>query len=145
MPPLDIRQRAIALLDQLPQNKLAAVVQLLEVLAEPVPQAQANPGEAPLLAIIQWQLPAPEQSRLDDLRDAQRAAQEGQRCEWGELTDAEHQELLHYEDRLEQHRVERLEALIALAKLRNLDLISLNQQFSSPAQPFNAACSTLLL
>ena len=130
MPPLDIRQRAIALLDQLPQNKLAAVVQLLEVLAEPVPQTLARSEETPLLAIIQWQLPAPEQSRLDDLRD---------RCEWGELSDAEHQELLHYEDRLEQHRVERLEALMALAKLRNLDLISLNQQFSSPAQPFNAA------
>ncbi|MFQ4138506.1 hypothetical protein PGN35_019520 [Nodosilinea sp. PGN35] len=130
MPPLDIRQRAIALLDQLPQNKLAAVVQLLEVLAEPAPQTLASSEEARLLAVIQWQLPAPEQNRLDDLRD---------KCEWGELTDAEHQELLHYEDRLEQHHVERLEALIALAKLRNLDLISLNQQFSSPAQPFNAA------
>ncbi|MFZ4678186.1 MAG: hypothetical protein ACOYM4_21250 [Nodosilinea sp.] len=108
MPSLDIRQRAIALLDQLPQNKLAAVVQLLEVLAEPAPQTPANPAETPLIAIIQWQLPASEQSRLDDLRD---------QCEWGELSAAEHQELLHYEDRLEQHRVERLEALISTAKL----------------------------
>lgn len=130
MSPLDIRQRAIALLDQLPQNKLVAVVQLLEVLAEPTPQTLASPEEASLLSVIQWQLPAPEQSRLDDLRD---------RCEWDELSEAEHQELLSYEDRLEQHRVERLEALIALAKLRKLDLISLNQQFSSHAQPFNAA------
>ncbi|MBE9140851.1 hypothetical protein IQ254_27245 [Nodosilinea sp. LEGE 07088] len=136
MPPIDIRQRAIALLDQLPQNKLAAVVQLLEVLAESTPQIPASSEEAPLLAVIQWQLTAPEQSRLDDLRD---------RCEWGELTNAEHQELLHYEDRLEQNRVEHLEALIALAKLRNLDLISLNQRFSSPMQSFNAACSALLL
>ncbi len=130
MPPLDIRQRAITLLDQLPQNKLVVVVQLLEVLAETAPQTPTNSAEAPLLATIQWQLPISEQSRLDDLRD---------RCEWGELSDAEHQELLSYEDRLEHHRVERLEALIALAKLRNLDLISLNQQFSSHAQPFNAA------
>lgn len=129
MPPIDIRQRAIALLDQLPQNKLAAVVQLLEVLAEPASQT-ANPDEAPLLAIIQWQLPALEQSRLDDLRD---------RCEWGELSEAEHQQLIHYEDRLEQHRVERLEALMNLAKLRNLDLLSLNRQLSPQAQPFNAA------
>jgi len=91
MPPLDIRQRAIALLDQLPQNKLVAVVQLLEVLAEPAPQTPTNPDEAPLLAIIQWQLPPLEQSRLDDLR------------EWGELSEAEHQQLIHYEDRLEQH------------------------------------------
>ena len=105
-------------------------MQLLEVLAEPAPQTPANSVEAPLLAVIQWQLPVPEQSRLDDLRD---------RCEWAELTDTEHQELLHYEDRLEQHRVERLEALIALAKLRNLDLINLNQQVSSSAQPINAA------
>lgn len=130
MPPLDIRQRAISLIDQLPQNKLAAVVQLLEVLAEPAPQTSVNSEEASLLAIIQWQLPTSEQTRLDDLRD---------RCEWGELSDAEHQELLRYEDCLEQHRVERLEALMALARLRNLDLLSLNQQFSSHAQPFNAA------
>jgi hypothetical protein len=53
MPPLDIRQRAIALLNQLPQNKLAAVVQLLEVLAEPAPQTPASSEEAPLLAVIQ--------------------------------------------------------------------------------------------
>ncbi|MFQ4140496.1 hypothetical protein PGN35_029690 [Nodosilinea sp. PGN35] len=119
MPPLDIRQRAIALLDQLPQNKLAAVVQLLEVLAEPAPQTSANPEEAPLLAVIQWQLPTSEQSRLDDLRD---------KCEWGELTDTEHKELLHYEDCLEHHRVERLEAFIALAKLRNLGLVEPNQR-----------------
>lgn len=69
MPPLDIRQRAIALLDQLPQNKLAAVVQLLEVLTEPAHQTLDNPVEAPLLAIIQWQLIAPEQSRPSDMRN----------------------------------------------------------------------------
>ena len=107
MPPLDIRQRAIALLDQLLQNKLTAVVQLLEVLTEPAHQTLDNPDESPLLAIIQWQLTAPEQSRLNDLRN---------RCEWGELSDAEHQELLRYEDPLEHHQVERLEALLALAK-----------------------------
>jgi len=47
-----------------------------------------------------------------------------ERCEWGQLSEAEHQELLQCEDRLEQDRAERLEALINLAKLRNLDLIS---------------------
>jgi len=130
MSPIDIRQQAIALLDQLPQYKLAVVVQLLEVLAEPTPQPSANPEEAQLLAVIQQHLPEPEQARLDDLRD---------RCEWGELSDAEHQELIRYEDLLEQHRVERLEALMNLAKLRNLDLLSLNRQLSTQAQPFNAA------
>jgi hypothetical protein len=118
MPPLDIRQRAIALLDQLPQNKLAAVVQLLEVLADPAPQTPANPDEARLLEVIQRQLPTAEQARLDDLRN---------QCEWGEFSEDEHQELIHYEDLLEQYRVERLAALMSLAKLRNLDIISLNQ------------------
>jgi len=87
----------------------------VEVLAEPVPQTLASSEEAPLLAIIQWQLPTSEQSRLDDLRD---------RCEWGTLPESEHQGLIRDEDLLEQHRVKRLEAL---AKLRNLDIISLNQ------------------
>lgn len=64
---------------------------------------------------------------------------DGQRCEWGELTEAEHQELIRYEDLLEQHRVERLEALMELAKLRNLDLVTLNQQVSPQSHPFNAA------
>jgi hypothetical protein len=121
MLPPDIRQHAIALLNQLPHNKLIAVVQLLEVLAESVPQTPANPEEAQLLEIIQWHLASTEQARLDDLRD---------RCEWGELSEAEHQELIRYEDQLEQHRVERLEALMKLARLRNLDLATLNQQFS---------------
>lgn len=56
-----------------------------------------------------------DQARLENLR---------QRCKWGELSEAEHQELIQYEDSLEQDRVERLEALMNLAKLRNLDLIS---------------------
>ena len=114
----DLRQRVIALLDQLPQTKLVAVVQLLEVLAEPIsqsPDAQkpANPEEAQWLAVIQRPLAHFDQARLGDLR---------QRCEWGQLSEAEHQELLQYEDQLEQDRAERLEALMNLAKLRNLDL-----------------------
>ncbi|PSN12592.1 hypothetical protein C7293_19550 [filamentous cyanobacterium CCT1] len=114
MPPVDIRQRAISLIEQLPQSKLAAVVQLLEVLTEPTSQSVANGDETHLLEIIQRRLPEAEQARLNELRDAQRAALDGQRCEWGELTEAEHQELIRYEDLLEQHRVERLEALIEL-------------------------------
>jgi hypothetical protein len=129
MPPVDIRQRAISLIEQLPQNKLAAVVQLLEILTEPTSQSAANVEESRLLEIIQRRLPENEQARLNELRD---------RCEWGNLTEAEHQELIRYEDRLEQHRVERLEALMELAKLRNLDLVTLNQQVSA-FHPSNAA------
>ncbi|MBD2424774.1 hypothetical protein [Phormidium sp. FACHB-1136] len=115
----DIRQRAMALLDQLPHTKLAAVVQLLEVLAEPIsPPSESHPsGDF-------------DQARLEDLRE---------RCEWCELSEAEHQELIQYEDRLEQDRAERLEALMNLAKLRNLDLSSLNRQLVSSAPPFHVA------
>jgi len=60
------------------------------------------------------------------------------RCEWGELTDIEREELTQYEDRLEQWRVERLEALIELAKLKNIDLPTLNRRFVSESQPFHA-------
>jgi hypothetical protein len=130
MPPINIRQRAISLIEQLPQSKLAAVVQLLEVLTEPTSQSVANADETYLLEVIQRRLPKAEQARLNELRD---------RCEWGELTEAEHQELICYEDLVEQHRVERLEALIELAKLRNVDLVTLNQQVSPQSHPFNAA------
>jgi hypothetical protein len=46
-----------------------------------------------------------------------------------EITDAEHQELLVYIDRVEQQDVERAEALIKLAQLRQVDLKILIQEF----------------
>jgi hypothetical protein len=130
MPPAtDIRQKAIALIGQLPQDKLMAVVQLLEFLAEPPQQSTVSAQEVQLLEVIENHLPEDEQVRLDTLRD---------RCEWDELTEAEHQELIGYEDLLEQQRVERLEALIELAKLRNIDLMRLNEQVQSKSQPSHA-------
>jgi hypothetical protein len=130
MSSVDIRQRAISIIEQLPQNKLEAVVQLLEVLAEPVPQTSTAPEERRLVETIQRQLPEEEATHLNELRE---------RCEWGELSEAEHQELIRYEDLVEQYRVDRLQALIELAKLRNLDLVNLNQQISNSANSFNAA------
>ncbi|NER25131.1 MAG: hypothetical protein F6J86_39890 [Symploca sp. SIO1B1] len=107
MPPAtDIRQKAITLIGELPQNKLIAVVQLLEFLAEPSQQSKVSIQETQLLEVIQNHLPEDEQIRLNILRD---------RCEYGELSEAEHQELIGYEDWLEQRRVEQLEALIKLA------------------------------
>jgi len=125
----NIRAQAIALIDQLPPERLTAVVQLLEFLVEPSQQTVPS-QEAALLQVIQHCLPVEEQKRLEELRD---------RCEWGELTEAEQQELIDYEDLLEQQRVERLEALIQLAKLRNINLTTLNHQLQSEPQPFNAA------
>ena len=69
MPPANIRQRAISLIEQLPQNKLEAIVQLLAVLAESTAQSITNAAEAHLLAIIQRHLPEIEQTRLNELRD----------------------------------------------------------------------------
>lgn len=130
MPPdTDIRQKAIALIGQLPQDKLIAVVQLLEFLAEPPQQSTVNAQEAQLLEVIQNHLPEDEQTRLNTLRDRSRL---------GELSEAEHQELIGYEDLLEQQRVERLEALIELAKIRNIDLMRLNQQVQLKSQPSHA-------
>jgi hypothetical protein len=115
MPPAtDIRQKVIALIGQLSQDKLMAVVQLLEFLAEPPQPSTVSAKEAQLLEVIENHLPEDEQARLDMLRD---------NCEWGELSEAEHQELMGYEDLLEQQRVERLEALIELAKIRNINLL----------------------
>ncbi|MFP5275223.1 hypothetical protein [Coleofasciculus sp.] len=132
MPPAtDIRQKAIALIGQLPQDKLMAVVQLLEFLAEPPQPSTVSAQEAQLLEAIESHLPEDEQVHLDTLRD---------RCEWDELSEAEHQELIGYEDLLEQQRVERLEALIELAKIRNIDLMRLNEQVQSKShsQPSHA-------
>jgi hypothetical protein len=126
-PPPDLRQRAIALIEQLPTEKLTAITPLLEMLANPTPPPHSS-EESRLLETIHHQLPATQRDRITELRD---------RCEWGNLTEAEHQELIHYEDSLEQQNVERLAALMNLANLRNIDLRTLNHQLQSEASTLN--------
>lgn len=128
-PVTDIRRRAIKLIEQLSLERLTAVVQLLEFLSDPPVQGASNPIEVALLELIQRRLSPDEQKRLEELRA---------RCEWGKLTDIEHEELIQYEDRLEHWRVERLEALMELARLRNIDLLTLNLQFLSESELFHA-------
>ncbi|MBD0347439.1 MAG: hypothetical protein ICV63_21990 [Coleofasciculus sp. Co-bin14] len=128
-PATDIRRRAIELIEQLSEERLTAVVQLLEFLSEPSKFAASNPIELALVEVIQRRLTPNEQKRLEELR---------KRGEWGELTDMEHEELITYEDQLEQLRVERLEALMELARLRNMDLLTLNRQFVSESKLFHA-------
>ncbi|MBC6423201.1 MAG: hypothetical protein GDA43_20645 [Hormoscilla sp. SP5CHS1] len=115
----DMRSYAISLIVQLSQERLIAVVQLLECLVEPPQQYTMSAEETQLLEAIGHHLPEDERVRLNILRD---------RCEFGELSETEHQELIRYEDLLEEQRVKRLEALIQLAKIRNIDLMQLNQQ-----------------
>ncbi|MEQ8969773.1 MAG: hypothetical protein RIE73_05180 [Coleofasciculus sp. C1-SOL-03] len=128
-PATDIHQKAIALIGQLPQDKLIAVVQLLEFLAQPPQSSTVSPQETQLLGVIESHISEEEQVHLNTLRD---------RCEWGELSEAEYQELIGYEDLLEEKRVKRLEALIQLAQIRNIDLIRLNQQIQLRSQPSHA-------
>jgi hypothetical protein len=128
-PATDIRRRAIELIEQLSEERLTAVVQLLEFLSEPSKFAASNPIELALVEVIQRRLSPNEQKRLEELR---------KRGEWGELTDMEHEELIQYEDQLEQWRVERLEALMELARLRNMDVLTLNRQLVSESKLFHA-------
>ncbi len=73
----------------------------------------AEASEAALIEIIQHRLTSEEQDRLNYLRSSN---------ESGEITEAEHQELLMYVERVEQQDAERAEALIQLAQLRSCDL-----------------------
>ncbi|MFB2979153.1 hypothetical protein [Microseira sp. BLCC-F43] len=124
--PTELRQRAIELVDQLPKEMLFEAVDLLESLCLKANQAgDEKPSiseESALLQIIGRRLPADDQKRLDDLRD---------RNEWGELNPAEYNELLAYEERVESLNVERVRALIELAKIRKVDLATLNGEFRS--------------
>jgi hypothetical protein len=124
-PPTAQTQRAIALIDQLPPDKLNIAVTFLENLTQQTPVVPSNPiaNEISLRRIIQ-QRPTIDQARLDDLRD---------RNEWATLTDEEHQELIRYEEQLEQYSVDRLQAMIQLAQIKNIDLPTLNQQLKAEA------------
>ncbi|BAZ17869.1 hypothetical protein NIES4071_97500 [Calothrix sp. NIES-4071] len=122
--PTEIRERAIALLDQLPRESLLRAVEFLEALSYEALQVSEAPksevDEAALLQVIQKRLPLEQRERLDYLR---------QQNENGEITETEHQELLIYIDRVEQQDAERVEALIQLAQLRSCDLKILIDEF----------------
>ncbi|MEP0912471.1 hypothetical protein NDI45_16265 [Leptolyngbya sp. GB1-A1] len=119
-PATNICRRAIELIERLLTNRFTALVQLLEFLSEPTQQAVASLEEVALIDVLQRCLPTDEQQQLNELRD---------RCEQGELVKAEREELIQYEDQLEQWRVECLEALIELAKLGGIALLTLNHHF----------------
>lgn len=122
--PTEIRQRVIALLEQLPGESLIKAVEFLEALSHEALQVSEAPNphisEAALLQIIQQCLSPKEQDRLAYLR---------QQNEIGVITDTEHQELLMYVERIEQQDAERAEALIKLAQLRKVDLQVLIKEF----------------
>jgi hypothetical protein len=113
LPTIEPIQRAIALVGTLPADKLTIALTFLEQLTK-------EPDEAQLMQVIQQQ-PVVDRPRLETLRD---------QCEYGHLSPEEHQELMAYEDELERHNVERVEAIMNLAKLKNIDFPSLYQQLT---------------
>ncbi|GAA6622318.1 hypothetical protein [Scytonema sp. NUACC26] len=122
--PTEIRQRAIALLEQLPGESLVKAVEFLETLSHEALQVSKSPKSSPdevaLLQIIQRRLSSEEQDRLAYLR---------QRNEMGAITDTEYKELLTYIERVEQQDAKRAEALIKLAQLRQVNLQVLINEF----------------
>lgn len=122
--PTEIRERAIALLEQLPGESLVRAVEFLEALSHEALQVSKplkfSSNEAALLEVIQIRLSPEEQDRLAYLR---------LQNETGEITETEHKELLTYIERVEQLDAERAEALIQLAQLRNVDLKILINEF----------------
>ena len=125
-PPVDIREKAIALVQELPQERLVDVVQFLEDLST----SPELTGESHLIQIItQNPLTEAQQERLAELRE---------RSEQAPLQEQEHQEHLDLEDQAEVWTVKRLEAMIQLAELRSTDLQTINQEFQSQTTAANA-------
>jgi hypothetical protein len=82
--------------------------------------ASQKPDEASLMQIIQQQ-PSIDRTRLNELRD---------RCEYGHLSPEEHRELIEYENELELHNARRIEAILHLAKLKDIDFAIFYQQLT---------------
>ncbi|MBJ7298333.1 MAG: hypothetical protein JHC73_18980 [Dolichospermum sp.] len=122
--PTEIRQRAIALLEQLPGESLIKAVEFLESLSHQALQVSETKTyktrETDLIQIIQRRLYAEQQDRLNYLR---------QQNEIGDITEIEHQELLIYVELIEKQDAERAEALIQLAQIRGVDLQVLINEF----------------
>lgn len=131
--PTEIRKRVIELVEQLPPEMLVEAIDFLEFLSYKTNRqrkvAESKPEQKALLQIIQRRLPPEEQTRLAHLR---------QKNEMGELTEAEQGELLAYVERVECEDAERAEALIQLAKIRNVDLATLIDEFTSEERTANA-------
>jgi hypothetical protein len=111
LPPL--RERIVQAAERLPLNELTSLVQdLLRLQARR--QAPVLPrDEAELLQQINQGLSAEQQMRYEQLIEKQLAET---------LTPAEHQELLHLNQQVEQLNVARIKTLISLAQVRQITL-----------------------
>lgn len=114
-----IRQRIIEMIDELPGELLPEIARFLEFLRFKTGHnggRDSSRAESALIDTIHQELPSPDQRRLSHLR---------QKSENGELTEAEHAELLAYVERVESQDAKRAEALVQLAQLRKTPLETL--------------------
>ncbi len=122
----EIRQRAIQLVDRLPQEMLFEALEFLETLSLKATQRRedsfANPEESSWLQVVQRRLTSEEQNRLDYLR---------QKNENGEISKVERNELLNYIERIECEDAERAAALIKLAEIRQVNIATLIEEFQA--------------
>jgi hypothetical protein len=118
------RQDTIALIDALPNETLPELAQFIEYLRFKTFGRAAFVTETDrqkLLAVIQRRLAPEQQQRLDRLR---------QKNESGELTPAEHVELLQITEQIENADAERASALIELARLHKKPVSTILHEYS---------------
>ena len=118
----EIRQKAMDLVEKLPQERLVEAVELLESLFKNdrvTGEETPSQAEIELLKIVRRRLPPEEEARLEELDD---------RNEWSELSEAEYNELLTGIERVEHQNVQRVAALMELAKIRKVDLVTKDER-----------------
>ena len=104
------RQRVMQLVEQLPDESLSEVIDLLNNLLRQTRQSQpliSSNSDELLLQVISRRLLPDDQARLDYLREQN---------ESGDITEAEHQELLDFVSRVENEDAERAVAILQLAQ-----------------------------
>jgi hypothetical protein len=113
------RQQAIALLEKLDDDRLLDAIAALEALNQPVTQT-SSAEETELIRLINERLPLAQRQRLEFLRE---------RLEAEVLTEEEREELLAMAEAIEIQDAARARAMFELAKLRDVDLAVIVQEF----------------
>lgn len=122
---IENRQKAIQLVEQLPEESLTEVIELLNSLHERTSQAKPLPSttsEEKLLQIIHRKISQEDQDRLDYLRQLNE--------DGDDMTAAEYQEMLAFVSRIEKEDAERVSAIFQLAQIRKVEPLSLITKFA---------------
>jgi hypothetical protein len=122
---IENRQKAIQLIEQLPEESLTEVIELLNSLHERTSQTKplpSNNSEEKLLQIIHRKISQEDQDRLDYLRQLNE--------DGDDMTAVEYQELLAFVSRIEKEDAERVSAIFQLAQIRKVEPLSLITKFA---------------